>query len=109
MRALPLATLCLPALLAALFGAAAVSAQAAPVVVVHVRGHGDGDGETTVVLRDENGVVGTCTTRGRSCQIRGAHAGQHSVSTRDRNGAESEGRPVMMPASGKVTLFVPAR
>jgi hypothetical protein len=76
------------------------------VVVVRLRRLGDDRAEATVMLRDADGVVGTCTTVEGTCEIRGVPPGRHTVSATDARGNETPGRPVMIPPGGKVSLFV---
>lgn len=82
------------------------TAMADPIVVVHVRRHGSQPADATVVLRDADGVVGTCRTVESTCEIRGVPPGLHTVSAQDDQGNETPGRPVMIPPDGRVSLFV---
>jgi hypothetical protein len=99
-----------PAILA-IVGAGVVSlptaiARAEPVVVVHVRRHGTERADATVVIRNAEGVVGTCRTEDGTCEIRGVPPGRHTVSAQGADGSETPGRPVLIPPDGKVSLIV---
>jgi hypothetical protein len=82
------------------------TASADAVLVVQVRRQGRQPAEATVVLRDSNGIVGTCTTTNGTCEIRGVRSGSHTVSARLESGNETVGTPVMLPPDGKVSLIV---
>lgn len=84
----------------------AAHALAEPIVVVHVRRNGTEVAEAEVVIRDADGVVGSCRTQGGTCEIRGVPPGRATVSARDPQGEETPGRPVMIPPDGKVSLYV---
>jgi len=86
--------------------AIAGSALAEPVVVVHVRRGGTEAADAEVVLRDADGIVGSCRTSRGTCEIRGVPPGRATVSARDEQGNETPGRPVLIPPDGKVSLFV---
>ena len=77
-------------------------AHADAVVAVEVRGSRD----ATVVLRDANGVVGSCRTQSRTCEIHGVPPGRYTVSAQLDDGEETPGRPVMIPPDGRVSLIV---
>lgn len=84
----------------------ALPALAEPVVVVHVRREGTEVADAEVVLRDADGVIGSCRTTEGTCEIHGVRPGRATVSARDAQGNETPGRPVMIPPDGKVSLFV---
>ncbi|UJR84305.1 hypothetical protein [Sandaracinus amylolyticus] len=84
----------------------AATALAEPVVVVHVRRSGNEVADAEVVLRDADGVIGSCRTTAGTCEIHGVRPGRATVSARDDQGNETPGRPVMIPPDGKVSLFV---
>lgn len=89
----------------AILGVAA-PALADPIVVVYVRRQGTQVADAEVILRDADGVIGTCRTTGGTCEIRGVPPGRATVSARDAQGNETPGRPVMIPPDGRVSLFV---
>ncbi|MDQ3035689.1 MAG: hypothetical protein M3Y87_25005 [Myxococcota bacterium] len=84
----------------------AIPALAEPIVVVHVRRSGTEVADAEVVLRDADGIVGTCRTTAGTCEIRGVPPGRATVSALDGEGNETPGRPVMIPPDGKVSLIV---
>lgn len=86
--------------------AIAAPALAEPIVVVHVRRQGTQVADAEVILRDADGVVGSCRTTAGTCEIRGVPPGRATVSARDAEGNETPGRPVMIPPDGRVSLFV---
>ena len=86
--------------------AIAAPALAEPIVVVHVRRQGTQVADAEVILRDADGVVGSCRTTAGTCEIRGVPPGRATVSARDAEGNETPGRPVMIPPAGRVSLFV---
>jgi hypothetical protein len=84
----------------------AAPALAEPVIVVHLRGSGNSVTEAEVILRDADGIVGSCRTTGGTCEITGARPGRATVSARLPQGDETPGRSVLIPPDGKVSLFV---
>lgn len=98
----------IPALLGAAFAAGfglwASAAAADPLVVVHVAGSGEG---VTVTVTDGGGGTGSCRTdESGSCEIAGLRPGRATV-VAARGTRAGASQTVILPADGKVSLFVP--
>ncbi len=80
-------------------------ALAEPEVIVYVRRQGEA-AEATVTVTDDEGHEVSCETENGQCSLPGLAPGRHLVVARARDGRRAESRPVLIPADGKVSLFV---
>lgn len=79
-------------------------ACADPVVVVHASANTEG---IIIVITDQSGAAHTCTTDATgSCELLGVVPGSVFVESH-RPGAVPDGRHVLIPPDGKVSLIVP--
>jgi hypothetical protein len=96
----PLALLAVVAILAP-----AAIALAEPEVIVYVRRAGEA-ADATVTVTDDDGHTVSCETENGQCSLSGLAPGRHLVVAQGRDGRRAESRPVLIPADGKVSLFV---
>lgn len=80
-------------------------ALAEPEVIVYVRRAGAA-ADATVTVTDDEGHAVSCETENGQCSLAGLAPGRHVVVAQGRDGRRAESRPVLIPAEGKVSLFV---
>lgn len=80
-------------------------AWAEPEVIVYVRRAGEA-ADATVTVTDDDGHTVSCETENGQCSLSGLAPGRHLVVAQGRDGRRAESRPVLIPADGKVSLFV---
>lgn len=95
--------LALLAVVATLAPASLVLAE--PEVIVYVR-RGTELVEATVTVTDDEGHAVSCETENGQCSLAGLAPGRHLVDAHARDGRRAQSHAVLIPADGKVSLFV---